>query len=77
MYRLEQFRVPDYVDLKLTVRSYETEVQMQLLDAIERIVRAEYDASRSPQAPVIKTILHAPATENSAIEADVFGKSFL
>ncbi|KAL8836208.1 MAG: hypothetical protein Q9176_006469 [Flavoplaca citrina] len=68
--------IPNYADIELTVRSYDTSVQKQLLDAIGRTVRAECNASRSPKEPVIETTAHAPATINSAKETDVLKTSF-
>ena len=68
--------IPNFADLELTIRSYDTKVQKQLLDAIERIVRAECNASRSPQDPVIENIAHAPATVNSVNQTAVLSTSF-
>ncbi|KAL8800656.1 MAG: hypothetical protein Q9182_005026 [Xanthomendoza sp. 2 TL-2023] len=68
--------IPDYADLGLSIRSYDTEVQKQLLEAIGRIVRAECDASGSLQAPLIEHVAHAPATVNSSDQTEVLTKSF-
>ncbi|KAL8789276.1 MAG: hypothetical protein Q9213_001199 [Squamulea squamosa] len=68
--------IPNYADLELTVRSYDTGVQKQLLDAIERTVRAECNASRSPQDPLIENIAHAPATINSIDHTGTLNMSF-
>ncbi|KAL8687578.1 MAG: hypothetical protein Q9224_005108, partial [Gallowayella concinna] len=68
--------IPDYADLQLNVRSYDPKVQQHLLAAVERIVRAECDASASPQAPVIENFVHAPATVNSSNHTEVLTKSF-
>ncbi|KAI4247088.1 MAG: hypothetical protein LQ352_006235 [Teloschistes flavicans] len=69
--------IPDYADLELTVRSFDTKVQEQLLDSIARIARAECDAGRCPQAPEITNIAHAPATVNSDSESKVLKASFV
>ncbi|KAI4119582.1 MAG: hypothetical protein LQ338_007253 [Usnochroma carphineum] len=68
--------IPNYADLELTIRSYETKIQKQLLDAIERIVRAECDASGSPQPPEFTYFTHAPATVNDASSTKTLGQSF-
>ncbi|KAL8713815.1 MAG: hypothetical protein Q9225_006703 [Loekoesia sp. 1 TL-2023] len=68
--------IPDYADLELTVRSYETKIQKQLLDAIERIVHAECDASGSPQPPTFTYFTHVPATVNDTIQTKVLDTSF-
>ncbi|MCJ1312528.1 hypothetical protein MMC25_006202 [Agyrium rufum] len=61
--------VPDYVDLKLSLRSYRKEVHERLLAAIEKVVRAECDIAGSPREPEIKTIMQAPATVNDIASA--------
>ncbi|KAL9013617.1 MAG: hypothetical protein Q9173_001694 [Seirophora scorigena] len=68
--------IPDYADLELTVRSYDTKIQKQLLDAIERIVRAECDASGSPPPPKLTYFSHAPATVNDADSTKILDTSF-
>ena len=45
--------IPDEAKLELTVRSYKTEVQKQLLAAIERIAKAEAAAGRAPKEPLV------------------------
>jgi amidohydrolase len=45
--------IPDEVKLQLTVRSYSTEVQTQLLAGIERIAKAEAIAARAPKEPLV------------------------
>ncbi|KAI4202588.1 MAG: hypothetical protein LQ346_001948 [Caloplaca aetnensis] len=68
--------IPDYANLELTIRSYDTKVQKQLLDAIERIIRAECDASGSPQAPIFTYYSHAPATVNDDASSKTLKSSF-
>ncbi|KAI4143596.1 MAG: hypothetical protein L6R39_004510 [Caloplaca ligustica] len=68
--------IPNYVDLELTIRSYESKIHKQLLDAIERIVRAECDASGSPQSPEFTYFAHAPATVNDADRTKTLNSSF-
>ena len=68
--------IPDYADMELTIRSYDVEVQEQLIDAIVRIVRAECDASKSPKRPEISNVAHAPATVNSLEQTDILKSSF-
>jgi amidohydrolase len=45
--------IPDEARLELTVRSYKTEVQKHLLEAIERIAKAEAAAAGAPRAPAV------------------------
>ncbi|KAL8828175.1 MAG: hypothetical protein Q9170_006716 [Blastenia crenularia] len=68
--------IPNYADLELTVRSYDPKVQKQLLDAIERIVGAECEASGSPQPPKFDYFQHAPATVNDTDQTKVLEKTF-
>lgn len=48
--------IPDEVKLQLTVRSYSTEVQKQLLAGIERIAKAEATSARAPKDPLVYVI---------------------
>jgi len=45
--------IADEAKLELTVRSYKPEVQKQLLEAIERIAKAEALAARAPKEPTV------------------------
>ena len=56
--------IPDEVKLQLTVRSYKPEVRQLLLQGIERVVRAEAQASGAPRPPDISTTEGTPATYN-------------
>lgn len=70
--------VPDFVDLKLSIRSYRPEVHERLLAAVKRVVRAECKASGSLQVhePIFTTIMHAPATINDAKSAETLKTAF-
>lgn len=58
--------IPDRAVLKLNTRAYDLAVRDRLLAAIERIVRAECDASGSPRAPEIEVHDRYPLTDNDA-----------
>ncbi|KAL8646396.1 MAG: hypothetical protein Q9226_006875 [Calogaya cf. arnoldii] len=68
--------IPDYADLDVSIRTYDTTVQKQLLDAIQRTVRSECDVSKSPQDPVIEKNGHAPVTVNSVDQTGTLKTSF-
>lgn len=70
--------VPDFVDLKLSIRSYRSEVHDRLLAAVKRVVYAECEASGSLQIhePTFTTIMHAPATINDVKSADILKTAF-
>jgi hippurate hydrolase len=54
--------IPEEVKLQLTIRSYKDEVQDQLIEAIERIAKAEAVAARAPKAPVLQV---GPRTQST------------
>lgn len=68
--------IPDYADFELTVRSYEPDIEKHLLDAIERIVKAECDASGSPQAPEFTYFAHSPTTVNDMDQTKILDTTF-
>ena len=65
--------IPDFVDLKLSIRSYRPEVHARLVAAVKRVVYAECEASGSlkVQEPRFTTIMHAPPTINDEKSAGV------
>ena len=68
--------IPDYADLELTTRAYDSKIRTQLLNAIERVVHAECDASKSPHPPEFTYFAHAPATVNDTDQTKVLSTSF-
>jgi amidohydrolase len=56
--------IPDDAVLKINVRSFDEDVRRHVLEAIERIVRAEAAASAAPRPPEIVTTEHYPLTVN-------------
>ena len=58
--------VPDFADLRVSIRSYKPEIHQRLVAAVKRVVRAECEASGclSVQEPEFKTIMHMPPTIN-------------
>jgi hippurate hydrolase len=57
---------PDHAVLQLNLRSYSQQTRQRMLDAIQRIVRAECQAARSPQDPDFETLDSYPLTDNDA-----------
>ena len=55
--------VPDFVDIKVSIRSYRPEVHEHLVAAVKRVIRAEFEASGSlaVHEPQYKKIMHMPA----------------
>ncbi|KAA0253326.1 MAG: amidohydrolase [Acidobacteria bacterium] len=58
--------VPDEARLQLTVRAYSPATREKVLASIERIVRAEAEASAAPRPPEVKVSEPVPATVNDA-----------
>ncbi|KAL4885296.1 hypothetical protein BJY04DRAFT_214631 [Aspergillus karnatakaensis] len=56
--------IPDQLDLKLSVRSYDAKVRRKLNAAIKRIVEAECEAAGMTKKPLITRTFTAPETYN-------------
>ncbi len=56
--------IPDTAVLQLNTRAYDTDVEKHLHEAIERIVRAECQAARSPKEPEFRYYDIYPLTDN-------------
>jgi amidohydrolase len=56
--------IPDEALLKINVRTFDEAVRTRVLGAIERIVKAEADASGAPKPPQIEYTEHYPLTTN-------------
>jgi hippurate hydrolase len=58
--------IPDRAQLQLNVRTYEPAVRKQTLEAIERIVSAESQASGAPREPEFERLADFPPTINDS-----------
>ena len=58
--------IPENTTLLLNLRSYDDRTRVQLREAVERIVRAECDASGCPAPPEFQYTDPFPVTDNSA-----------
>jgi amidohydrolase len=58
--------IPDHAELQLNVRTYDEHTRAAILDAIQRIVKAECQASGSPREPVFELFDRYPLTDNDA-----------
>jgi hippurate hydrolase len=56
--------IPDEAIIKLNVRTFSESVRKRVLDAIERIVNAEAEASRAPKKPEITPLDRYPLVKN-------------
>jgi amidohydrolase len=72
--------IPDHAVLQLNLRSYSQQTRQRMIDAIQRIVRAECQASGSPRDPDFETFDSFPLTDNDADTtgrvAAAFGEQF-
>ncbi|CAI9404709.1 amidohydrolase [Nocardioides sp. T2.26MG-1] len=74
--------IPDHAVLQINVRTYDDQTRSRVLEAIERIVRAECAASGSPAEPEFEMYDRYPLTDNdpdatervAAAFADFFGE---
>ena len=73
--------IPDYVDLKVNVRTYSPHVREKVLASMQRIFHAEAQASGAERMPTIKQTERTPMTINDTaktqILTNVFNKFFL
>ena len=58
--------IPDHAVLQLNVRTFSDATRRAILDAIQRIVRAECEASGSPLEPEFELFDRFPLTDNDA-----------
>lgn len=58
--------IPDYVDMKLNIRTYDPAVREQVLNAVRRVIEAECEASGVAKKPTITPTTHFPVTNNVA-----------
>jgi hippurate hydrolase len=68
--------IPDRATLQLNVRTFSDSTRRTILDAIERIVRAECEASGCPQEPEFALFDRFPLTDNDAATTDRVAAAF-
>lgn len=68
--------IPDYLDLKLSIRTYDAKTREHVLGAITRIIEAECEAGGAVEKPSIKPTYALPATINDEATADALKKTF-
>jgi hippurate hydrolase len=68
--------IPDRAVLQLNVRTYDENTRTAVLAAVERIVRAECDASGSPEAPEFELFDRYPLTDNDPDVTDRVAAAF-
>ena len=68
--------IPDHAVLQLNVRSYSQQTRQHMLAAIQRIIRAECQASGSPKDPDFETLASFPLLDNDAAATDRVAAAF-
>jgi hippurate hydrolase len=68
--------IPDQAVLQLNVRTYTDETRSTVLEAIERIVRAECQASGCPEEPEFELFDQFPLTDNDGATTERVAASF-
>lgn len=68
--------IPDEAVIKLNVRTYDAGVRQRVLAAIERIVKAEAEASGAPKPPEITVLDRYPLGVNDAGASERVGAAF-
>lgn len=68
--------IPEHAELLVNIRTYDEDVRTQVLDAIDRIVRAECAASNAPKEPEFESIERAPLTDNDPAVTERVTDSF-
>jgi len=68
--------ISDRAELLINVRAYDNAVREKILQAVDRIVRAECQASGSPQDPTLETIAAFPLTVNDPTVTEAVTQAF-
>ncbi len=68
--------IPDEATIKLNVRTYDEDVRKRVLAAIERIVKAEAQASGAPKEPEFKTLDRYALVKNDPDAVKRVGNAF-
>ena len=68
--------IPDHAVLQLNVRSYSQQTRQHMLAAIQRIIRAECQASGSPKDPDFETLASFPLLDNTAATTERVAAAF-
>ncbi|KAF9886997.1 hypothetical protein FE257_010613 [Aspergillus nanangensis] len=68
--------IPDYLDLQLSVRTYDAATRETVVSSIKRIIEAECNASGSDKKPDVKCMFSTPATINDDATCQELRKTF-
>lgn len=62
--------IPDSVDIKLNIRTYDEKVRAKVLEAMRRIIESECEAAGAPKKPLFRQTHKYPLTDNDPTIAE-------
>ena len=68
--------IPDHAVLLVNLRTYDLDLRQRMIEGIERIVKAECEASGSPKPPEFQYYDQYPLTDNDADVTDKITRAF-
>ncbi|KAI0102837.1 putative hippurate hydrolase [Nemania sp. FL0031] len=68
--------IPDSVDMKIDLRTYQPEIREKLIVGLKRVIHAECEASGLPEAPSITQTDNVPAVVNDESIVETLQKTF-
>lgn len=68
--------IPDHAELQLNIRTYSERARTTIIDAIERVVVAECQASGSPHEPTFELLQRFPLTDNDESATRTIAEAF-
>lgn len=69
--------IPDRATMALNFRAYSEKILDHLVEGVQRIVRAECEAARSPKEPEFELFNHYPVTDNDPDVAETVRAAFV
>ena len=68
--------IPDEVEMKINMRTYDTKIREKMIESLHRIINAECEASNAPKPPEIEHIETTPRLDNDPELEGVIEKAF-
>ena len=68
--------IPDQAEIRINVRSFDTDTRHRVLEGVKRIIKAESEASNAPKDPLVEDISSFPLTSNDKSLVDQLSTLF-
>lgn len=68
--------IPDEAEIQINMRTYDTKIRQTVIDAMNRIVKAECEAGNCSQAPSIELFESTPLMQNDINIHNIIDRSF-